>query len=151
MYCQGSDGIDAYDCLFTQFILGAVLRNSFSAQELAENVSAAWQVLRTSRSPRPCHFLKAIQLWKDKDSLVPMPYQLLYFLFPFSPYLLITFTSLGMSSSHISTYPNSIHLELSLLGPTKRGWALPFWANAIHSGTWTNDGQFDSPFIITTH
>lgn len=34
---------------------------NFSVKELAENASAAWEVLRTSRRSRSCHFQRAIQ------------------------------------------------------------------------------------------
>lgn len=130
----------------------SVLQNSFSVQELVENASTAWQVLRTSRRPRPCHFQRAIQLWKFATLLLCpclINVHIVFCLFPFSPHLLIRFTSLGLSSSHL--HLSKFHLKLSLFHPTKGCWALTFWANPINPDTLTNDLQFNSPFIITTH
>lgn len=84
-----------------------------------------------------------------KATLLPMPYQLSYFLFPFSPHLLIRFTSFECPP-HISTSPNLIHLKLSLFSSIKSGWALTFLATSINLDTWTNDHEFHSAFIIIT-
>lgn len=69
-----------------------------------------------------------------KATLVPMPYQLSYFLFSFSPHLLIRLTSLECLP-HISTPPNFIHLKLPLISSIKRGWALTFLATPINLDT----------------
>lgn len=128
----------------------SMLQNSFSVQELVENAFAAWQVLRTSKRPRPCHFQKAIQLWKFAMLLLCLCLINFHiFLFPLSPHLLVRFSSLGMSSSHL--HLSKFHLKLSLLLPTKGCWVLTFWTNPISPDTGTNDHQFNSSFIITTH
>lgn len=130
----------------------SMLQNSFSVQELVENASAAWQVLRTSKRPRPRHFQRATQLWKFAVLLLCpclLNFHIFVCLFPLSPHLLIRFTSLGMSSSQL--HLSKFHLKLSLLLPTKGCWASTFWANPISPDTGTNNHQFNSPFIITTH
>ena len=135
MYCQGSDGVDVWDCLLARFILRAVTPEALSsAWQLADNTSAAWQGWEHQRVQSHVTFWRQNQLWKGKASPVPMLYQLPYIFLTF-PHLLIWFSSLGMPSSHISICQNSIHLELSLFSPMKRHWALTYWASPIHSDT----------------
>ena len=81
------------------------------------------------------------QLWKNRASPVPMLCPLAGFIVYLSPHLLMTFSSLALSSPHI-TYLNSVHLKLTLLRPMKRSWTLTFWATLIQTPKLTTVSSF---------
>lgn len=81
------------------------------------------------------------QLWRTGPVLYPCFVHLQGLLFIFSPHLLMTFSSLALSSPHI-TYLNSVHLKLTLLRPMKRSWTLTFWATLIQTPKLTTVSSF---------
>lgn len=132
MRAQGGDGTGVWDCGLARSLLGAAPAPELLLCTRAyRECPAAGPVLSTSWSPRPCHSLKATQLWKERLVLCPCLVTFRFFISP--PHWLIEFSSFGMSSCPTSAYLNSTHLKWSLLRPIKRCWTLTIGANLIHS------------------